>query len=218
MIDFKSSEKVDFYIANSEEVKKRIEKFYRKDAKVIYPPVEVKLENLKVKKEDYFLAGGRIARAKHTDLIINTFIKNGLPLKVFGKGFAGFEEEIREKAKGHENIEFLGEINDQRKEVMMKGAKGFIFASQDEDFGITPVESMMVGTPVIAHRSGGVLETVIEDKTGVFFDNFTVENLNTAIKKFEKIKFDPEKIKSHAEKFNKERFMKEIKEFIEKHA
>ncbi len=216
--DYKSAQNVDFFIANSEEVKKRIEKFYRKDAVVIYPPVEAKIPKVKVKKGNYYIGGGRIARAKHTDLIIDTFIKNGLRLMLFGKGFAGFEEEIKEKIGSKKNIEFLGEITDDRKNVMMAGAKAFVFASADEDFGITPVEAMMVGTPVIAHRSGGPKETVIEGKTGLFFDEFSVESLNSAIKKFEKTTFNADEIKDHAQKFGKERFEKEIKEFVEKHA
>lgn len=218
MVDFKTSENVDFFIANSEETRKRIEKFYRKDSTVIYPPVEVRLPKTKVRKGNYYIAGGRIARAKHTDLIVDTFIKNGLPLKIFGKGIAGFEEEIKAKIAEHKNIEFLGEISDERKNVMMAGAKGFVFASKDEDFGIIPVESMMAGTPVIAQRSGGPLETIIEGETGLFFDEFSVESLNNAIRKFEKIKFDSKKIAEYAQKFNRSRFEQEIKEFVEKHA
>lgn len=214
MVDFKSSQNVDFFIANSEETKRRIEKFYRKNAVVIYPPVEFELSE-KVERGTYYITGGRIARAKHTDLIIDSFIKNGLPLKVFGKGFAGFEDEIREKVAKSPNIEMLGEVSDEKKNELLAGARGFVFASQDEDFGIVPVEAMMAGTPVIAHHSGGPIETIIDGKTGVFFDSFTMESLNNAIKKFEKTKFDEKFIKEHAQKFSKERFQKEIKRFVE---
>jgi glycosyltransferase involved in cell wall biosynthesis len=215
MIDFNSSQNVDYFIANSNETKRRIEKFYRKDATVIYPPVEFELKT-KVERGNYYLTGGRIARAKHTDLIIDAFVENGLPLKVFGKGFAGFEEEIRKKVANSSNIEFLGEVSDEKKNELMAGAKAFVFASEDEDFGITPVEAMMAGTPVIAHSSGGVLETVIDGKTGLFFSAFTVSSLNGAINKLEKAKFDSVKIKEHAKKFSKARFEKEIKEFVDK--
>ncbi|MBI4098067.1 MAG: glycosyltransferase [Candidatus Levybacteria bacterium] len=237
MVDYKSAQNVDYFIANSEETKRRIEKFYRKDAIIIYPPVDVnpkfktlnpkqaQITKYKIPNTEYYLAGGRIARAKHTDLIINTFIRNGLPLKVFGKGFAGFEEEIKQRIKNHEsrikgksNIEFLGEVTDEEKDELMMNAKAFVFASEDEDFGIVPVEAMMAGTPVIAHRSGGVLETVVEGKTGLFFDEFSVESLNSAIKKFERTKFDSSQIAKHAQKFSRPRFEKEIKEFVEKHA
>lgn len=218
-IDFKSSQNVDYFIANSEETKKRIEKFYKKDSVVIYPPVEIKNHELRIMNQEdkeYYLAGGRIARSKHTDLIVDTFIKNGLPLKIFGKGFAGFEEELRGRVRNKTNIEMLGEISDEEKDRLMAGARAFIFASEDEDFGIVPVEAMMSGTPIIAHRSGGVLETVVEGKTGVFFDEFTVESLDTAIKKFEKSKFDQLYLIKHAQKFGKERFEREIREFVDK--
>ena len=215
MVDFKSSRNVDYFIANSNETKRRIEKFYRKDTTVIYPPVDVQVPDFVV-KENYYLAGGRIARAKHTDLIVDAFIKNGLPLKIFGKGFAGFEEELKDKVQNKTNIEFVGEVTDVKKDKLMAEAKAFVFASEDEDFGIVPVEAMMAGTPVIAHRSGGVLETVIEGKTGLFFDEFTIESLNGVIKEFEKTKFDPKVLQKHAQKFGKERFKKEIKEFVDK--
>ena len=220
IVDFKSSQNVDYFIANSNETKKRIAKFYRQNAKVIYPPVDrnskFEVRNSKLGKKDFFLAGGRIARAKHTDLIVRAFVENKLPLKIFGKGFAGFEKELRDKITKSANIEFLGEISDAEKDELMAGAKAFIFASEDEDFGIVPVEAMMNGAPVIAHRSGGVLETVIEGKTGLFFDEFTVESLNSAIKKFERSKFDPQVLINHAQKFGKARFEKEIKEFVDK--
>jgi glycosyltransferase involved in cell wall biosynthesis len=151
-------------------------------------------------------------------LIIDAFIKNGLSLKVFGKGFAGFEEEIKEKISKSSNIEFLGEVSDEKKNELMVGARAFVMASQDEDFGLTPVEAMMAGTPVIAHASGGPLETILEGKTGVFFDEFSAASLNSAIKKFEKIKFNHSEIIKHAEKFSKKRFEKEIKEFVMKHS
>lgn len=213
LMDFQSSQKVDYFIANSEETKKRIEKFYRKNSKVIYPPVEVGSVN--IERGNYYLAGGRMARAKHTDLIVEAFAQNGLPLKVFGRGFAGFESEVKELAKGASNIQFVGEVSDEEKSRLMAGAKAFVFASKDEDFGITPVESMMLGTPVIAHHSGGVLETVEEGKTGIFFNDLNHQSINAAITKFEKIKWDEKAIKKHAEKFSKERFIKEIKTFVD---
>lgn len=233
IIDHKSSQNVDYFIANSNNTAARIQKFYRKDSVVIYPPVSLassklassvqlkdrKLNANKLEARGYYLAGGRIARAKNPDLIIRTFLKNGLPLKIFGKSFGGYEKEIGDllKEKGS-NVEYLGEITDEEKDRLMKGAKAFIFASEDEDFGIIPVEAMMNGTPVIAHKSGGVLETVIDGKTGLFFDEFTVESLNTAIKKFNDLNHQSmrENCIKQARKFGKERFEKEIKEFVDK--
>lgn len=221
LLDYKSSENVDFFIANSKNVAGRIKKFYRRPAKVIYPPVEVASLKLKVQTEkNYYLAGGRIAKPKHVDLIVKAFEKNGLPLKVFGRGFAGAK-----LSSSKSNVEFLGEVSDEKKWELMQGAKAFIFASEDEDFGITPVEAQALGAPVIAYRSGGVLESVVDPSTarsgqvatGVFFDKLTVESLNSAIERYRKLQFDSGYIINHAKKFSKGKFKKEIKEFVNKH-
>jgi len=219
MVDFKSAQNVDQFIANSGEVKKRIEKFYRREAVVIYPPAvsRIKNEELRIKngEKDYYLCGGRLARAKGIDVIVKAFIKNGLPLKIFGRGFAGFEKELKTKVKRQKtNIELLGEVTDEEKLELMKGAKAYVFASYDEDFGITPVESMGVGIPVIAYKSGGVKETVIDGVTGLFFNENTPDELNKALNKFKKAKFDKEKIIEHAQKFSKESFIKKIKKVV----
>ncbi len=233
LVDYKSSQNVDFFIANSKNVAGRIKKFYKKDATVIYPPVEIpnlklqipnksKIQNSKysIQNTEYYLAGGRIARPKHIDLIIEAFVKLKLPLKIFGRGFAGYELEL--KSKANSKIEFLGEVNDSEKLELMRGAKAFIFASEDEDFGITPVEAMSVGTPVIAYRSGGVVESVVDPSassgrqkpTGIFFDELSIDSLSKAIKEFSNLKIDPKDCVAQSQKFSKERFKKEIKEFV----
>lgn len=225
MTDFKSSQNVDYFIANSENVAKRIRKFYRKDAVVIYPPVssatshQLQNDELKANSLDarsYYLAGGRLARPKHVDLIVETFSKLNLPLKIFGKEFAGYGEELKQKAKS--NVGFLGEITDEKKFQLMREAKAFVFASEDEDFGITPAEAESLGTPVIAFASGGTLETVVDGKTGVFFNELTVESLSKAIEKFNKTKFNTEDIKNQGKKFSESIFKSKIKELVEKHA
>lgn len=207
--DFRSSQNVDYFISNSENVRQRIKKFYRKDAKVIYPPVDVEISYTNSTK-NYFLAGGRIAKPKNIELIVNAFEEIGLPLKVFGRAFAN--QDIKSKKK---NIEFVGEVTDQEKLILMAGAKAYIFASVDEDFGITPVEAMGQGTPVIAYRSGGALETVLEGQTGLFFDELSTKSLKNAINRFTSIQFDTGTIKQYSKKFSKERFKKEIREFVE---
>ncbi len=227
LIDFKSAQKVDYFIANSEEVVSRIRKFYRRDSTVIYPPVSIyhpefisgssSSKNGMVKQvrhdkeKEYYLAGGRLARAKHTDLIIETFAKLNLPLVVFGRGFAS--NNIKNTNK-NVNIRYIGEVNDSEKFELMTNAKAYIFASEDEDFGITPVEVMSVGTPVIAYRSGGVLESVIDGKTGIFFDKLSVENLLKAIKQFNSTTIDSRVCIKQAKKFSKERFKKQIGDFV----
>ena len=224
MVDYESSKNVDTFIANSEEVASRIRKFYRRDATVIYPPVsipEVVANSYQLTDSSYYLAGGRLARAKGIDVIVKAFNKNGLSLKIFGKGFAGFEEELKSKIKNQKSkIEFLGEVNDEEKFELMAKAKAFVFASFDEDFGITPVEAMGVGTPVIAFRSGGVKETVIDGKTGVFYDENTPESLNNAIERFETLRkaqgdeMEKECVE-RAEKFSEKEFDRKMRKMID---
>ncbi len=215
LLDFKSAQNVDQFIANSEEVKARIKKLYRRDAQVIYPPVvipDVVSTTHNPQPKTYYLTGGRLARAKGIDVIVAAFNKNGLPLKIFGKGFAGFEEELKKIAG--KNIEFVGEVTDEEKFKLMANTKAFIFASYDEDFGITPVEAMGVGTPVIAFKSGGVKETVVDKETGLFYDENSPESLNVAIEKFEQMKINPEDCVAQAKKFSKEEFDKKIKALV----
>lgn len=229
MVDYQSSKHVDLFIANSENIKKRIEKFYRRDAVVVYPPATMqgsgsrvdvlgkKTSTHNLKPKTYYLTGGRLARGKHVDLIVSAFAELGLPLKVFGKGFAGYDKELRSISNFQfqiSNIQFLGEVTDDEKLHLMQQAKAFIIAAEDEDFGIVPVEAMSMGTPVIAYRSGGLQESVIEGKTGIFFDELTVESLKRAIKKFEKLKFDPKDGIKQAEKFSGKKFKQAIQSIV----
>ncbi len=219
IVDFNSSKNVDIFIANSLEVRSRIKKFYRRDSEVIYPPVAVpnviRASSVKREASSYFITGGRLAAAKGVDIIIKAFIENGLPLKIFGRGFAGYLEQIKKQIVKSKNIELLGEVADEEKFELIAGAKAFVFASYDEDFGITPVESMGVGIPVIAYRSGGVKETVVDGKTGVFFDENTPESLNRAIEKIQKIKINPDDCLRQADKFSEKEFDRKIKKVIE---
>jgi len=226
IVDLNASKNVDFYIANSLEVKARIKKFYRRDAVVVYPPVELDLQKeTKGQERAYFLTGGRLARAKHVDVIVQACSELGVPLKVFGKAFAGYGEELRKMANRKwlmvdgvkkSTIEFLGEVDDKEKLELMRGAKAFLFASEDEDFGITPVEAMGQGTPVIAYRSGGVKETIEEGKSGLFFDQLNKESLIEQLKVFDKKKLKEEECIARAKKFSKERFFKEVASVISK--
>ncbi len=233
-VDFLASQRPDFYIANSEETKRRIEKFYRRDAEVIYPPVSLASRSLafsvqqKKKKLDanfldarrYYLTGGRLARAKHIDLAVRACNRLELPLKVFGKPFADYGEELRKIAG--KTIEFLGEVSDEKLSKVYRGAKALIYPSEAEDFGIMPVEAMATGIPVIAYRDGGVKETVIDahsassgqGPTGVFFDQLSADAIIKAIKQLDKLKINPKDCIDQASKFSKERFKREIKRFV----
>ena len=207
----------NYLIANSKEVAGRIKRFYSRDSIVIYPPVEIPKIDGSIKKENYYLIGGRISRHKGHDIAIKAFTKLELPLKVFGGTFASYGLDQFKKDAG-DNIEFLGEVSEEKKWELMKKAKGFIFPSEQEDFGIIPVEAMAAGTPVIALAQGGPLETIVEGTTGIFFNKRTPESLMEAVKKFEKMKFNSADCITQANKFSKERFKKEILEFVNKHA
>lgn len=230
MYDFKQAQKVDFFIANSKEVGARIEKFYRRDSTVIYPPVS--LPNLKHKtsnvKKDYYFIVSRIVGAKGLDLAVEASLKAGFKLKIAGSPAGYYFEYNKLKGKAHSassgQVEFVGQVTDEELAKLYKGAKAFLALAKDEDFGITPVESMMSGTPVIAFNGGGYKETVVDPSassgqvaTGVLFDDYSTDGLIAAIKRFEKSKFDSSEIQKYAEKFSKERFKREILEFVKNH-
>jgi glycosyltransferase involved in cell wall biosynthesis len=230
--DFSHAQKVDYFIANSREIAGRIAKFYKRDATVIYPPVEIpKSEKSLEKKGAYFLTGARLTAAKNFDLIIEAFNKINLPLLVYGKG----PQERYLKSLAKANMAFLGEVTDEEITNLYKNARGYIVAQKDEDFGVTPVEAMGQGTPVIAYKGGGYLESVVEGKTGIFFpplrgetlrdndsegyrDGPRVEDLIEAVRRFEKMKFKSEACVTQAKKFSKERFKSEMLQFIKTHA
>ncbi len=209
LYDFLRSQKTTQFVANSKETAARIKKFYRRDAVVIYPPVEIRDPDGHRDDGKYYLAGGRLELAKNFDLIIKACNQLKVPLKIFGKGS---QEESLRKIAGP-TIEFVGWVEGEEKALLYSGAKAFIIAARDEDFGITPVEAMAVGTPVIAYKGGGYLETVT-DKTGVFFDEYNVESLIKAMKAIKAIKFNKKDLQEQAAKFSKENFMTQIANLI----
>jgi glycosyltransferase involved in cell wall biosynthesis len=211
-IDFRFARAPHMFIANSNTVKKRIEKFYRRQATVVYPPVEA-VRVLNATKEDYYLVVSRIVGSKNVDLAIEAAKKYGFKLKIAGRPIGQSGQEILDKISG-ENIEYLGEVDDQLKASLMAGARGFLALETDADFGITPVEAQMQGTPVVAFRGGGYEETVIEGKTGVFFDELSCEGLYMSIKKLEKLKLKREDIMKQGKKFGKETFQRDFKEAV----
>jgi glycosyltransferase involved in cell wall biosynthesis len=213
IIDFKSAQNVDQFIANSQTTADRIKKFYRRDAIVINPPVDLPKNLTSDKlKSDYLLTGGRLARAKRYDIAILACNQLNLKLKIFGRDFANSLSELKNIAGS--TIEFLGEITQDQKAELYSNAQAFIFCSDNEDFGIVPVESMAYGCPVIAYKSGGVTETVIDGKTGIFFDELTPASCASAIQKLQKLKIKPEDCISRASDFSKEKFIEKIKKLV----
>lgn len=209
MWDKMSVDRVDNFIANSHTVKGRIQKYYRRDSQVIYPPVEI--DKFKISNEigDYFLAGGRLVPYKRFDLLIQAFNRLGYKLKIFGTGPE--MENLKKMAKS--NIEFLGFVNDKEKAELMSHARAFLHP-QVEDLGITPIESMAAGRPVIAYPVGGVTETVVHGETGVFFKEQTWESIFDTVLNFNYENWDSVKIREHAKKFGIENFKEEVRTFV----
>ena len=211
IIDYQTAQNPDVFIANSKEVQRRITKFYRRESQVIYPPIMIPTTPpSSVQKENFYLFVGRLAASKHIDLVIKTCTQFGLSLKIVGSGKA---LPYLQSLAGN-TVEFLGSISDDALHDLYARAKTLIYPAEDEDFGMVPLEAMAYGTPVIVHHSGGFLETVVEGKTGIFFEEFTVEALKKAIHQADRIEWDSEALYRHAKRFSKERFKKEILSLI----
>lgn len=212
MWDMSTVNRVDYYIAISHYIARRIKKVYGRDSQVIYPPVNVEKFKLYDKKEDFYLTASRMVPYKKIDLIVEAFSKTDKKLVVIGTG----PEMKKIKSKAGKNIELLGYQSDEVMIDMMQRAKAFVFAAE-EDFGITPVEAQACGTPVICLGRGGTKETVIDMVTGVHFMQQSVDSLLEALEKFEKNcdRFDSIKIRENALRFSRKRFEVEIKEFVE---
>lgn len=205
-----SADRVDFFIANSENVARRIWKYYRRESVVIHPPVRCNLFNISDVDEDYFLVLSRLVGYKKVDLAVKAFNELGLPLVIIGSG----EEMDNLKSIAKDNIKFLGRQPDEVIKDYYSKCKAFIFPGE-EDFGITPLEAMASGRPVIAYGKGGVLETVVEGKTGLFFEEQNVGALKDAVIKFNSMNFDKNEIRNHAEKFDESVFKEKIEKFVE---
>lgn len=209
--DVISSNRVDHFIANSNYIKRRIKNVYRRESDVIYPPVDVEKFELRERKKEFYFTASRMVPYKRIDLIVKAF--NQLPDKKLKVAGTGPDFQKVKKLAGN-NIELLGFVSDEEMHSLLADAKAFVFAA-DEDFGIIPVEAQACGTPVVALGKGGTKETVIDGVTGIHFQDQTVESLTAAIEKFERSEFDAIKIRKNAEKFSKDRFMKDLEEYID---
>lgn len=208
--DKMSVDRVDYFIANSDTVRQRIQKYYRRDSDIIYPPADTHKFFINKEIGDYFVTGGRLAPHKRFDLVVKVFNRLRWPIKIFGDGLE--LENLKKIALP--NIEFLGRITDAEKAKILSRAKAFIHP-QIEDFGITPVESMASGRPVIAYSVGGATETIIPGETGVFFNEQTWESLLDAVLHFDAKAWNSELIREHALRFAAGNFKMRIKKYIE---
>jgi glycosyltransferase involved in cell wall biosynthesis len=216
--DIRTSNNVDYMIANSRFISKRIKKVYRRNSVVIHPPVNVEAFTLNKDKEDYYLTASRMVPYKKMDLIVEAFSK--MPdkkLVVIGSG----PDFSKIQSKAGSNIELLGYQSFNNLKKYMQNAKAFVFAAE-EDFGITPVEAQACGTPVIAYGKGGVLDTIkglgeSEYPTGVFFYEQTESALIEAVRLFEKNKekIKPTLCRENSMRFSSDYFKNKFQKFVE---
>ncbi len=210
--DASNVNRVDYFIANSNYIKRRIKKVYGKDSEVIYPPVDTEKFNCETQKDNYYLTASRLVSYKRIDLIAQAFTK--MPDKkliIVGDG----PEEKKIKKRSGKNIEMVGYQTGEALAKYMQKAKAFVFAA-DEDFGIMVVEALSSGTPVIAFNKGGVTETIKDGETGILFNDQSVDSITDAVKTFEQKEnnFDSISLSNYAKQFDRKIFEEKLNKFV----
>lgn len=208
--DRRQSRKIDLFLANSRNVQQRIEECYGRDSIVVYPPVDVERFQVSEKTGDFCLIVSRLVAYKRIDLAVKAFTEAGKKLVIIGDG----PDRARLEAMAGPSVTFLGRAPDEIVTESMATCRAYVFPGC-EDFGITPVEAQACGKPVIAFRAGGALETVLENETGVFFDEPESESLQKALADFESRTWDPQLIRANAERFSEARFLEETRKILE---
>lgn len=209
--DFAAAQRVDAFVANSQYVSSRIAKFYRRESEVINPPIDVKRFKVHHGPRSGFVVVSRLIPYKRVDLAVQACTELNLPLNVIGDG----SELARLQAMAGPSVRFSGRLDDAQIAEELGQAKAFIFTGE-EDFGLTPLEAMACGTPVIAFAKGGALETVVNGTTGSFFAEQTVESLKVALQAFKPESYEAAKIRTHAEGYDQAIFIKKIQQFVDK--
>jgi glycosyltransferase involved in cell wall biosynthesis len=214
-MDLKAVAGVDHFIANSSAVAARIKQYYDHDSHIIYPPVDMtRFRNLPITGERKgFVALGRQVPYKRFDIAIEACNKLGLPLTVYGTG----PDHKRLKSLAGPTVRFVQGANDKQVANALVAAEGYLFP-QEEDLGITQIEAIAAGCPVIAYAKGGALDTVVDGKTGIFFHEQTAESLVAALERFKTLKFAPKVLQKHAEQYSEEQFVQQMREFVAAHA
>lgn len=210
MWDVSASTRVDAFAANSLFTARRIEKYYRRDARVIYPPVNAEYFHCEAKREDFYLIIGELVPYKRADLAVSACVKSGKKLVVIGKG-----PDLKKLSRNAPpNVTFMGHQPASVVRDHLARCRALLFPGQ-EDFGIVPVEAMASGAPVIAYARGGVTETVIDGVTGLHFHSQNADSLAEAIAAFERMTFDRTVLAEQAAKFSCEHFEQNMRSFID---
>ena len=219
--DVAASERVDFFLANSQNVAAKIQKLYGRPATVIHPPVDLEKFRLGTRQEPYYLIVSALVPYKRIDIAIRAFNETRAPLKVVGEG--PLRNQLERSAGS--NIEFLGWVDESTLAALYGSCQALIFPGE-EDFGIVPLEAQACGRPVIAYAKGGVLETVMPvqanaksagSASGIFFFEQTPAHLIEAVERYQTLqdRFNPEQIRDHAAQFSAPRFRDQIRNYIQ---
>lgn len=204
-----AADRVDHFIAISEEIRQRIANYYRRDAVIIHPPVDTERFEPSEMTEDYYLFVGRLVPYRRIDVLIEAFNRMGKPLFIAGSG----RDRPRLEAMAKSNVKFLGYVPDSDLPDLLSRCRAFMWPG-DEDFGIGPIQAMAAGRPVIAFNAGGARETVVPG-TGVLFDAQTARAIIEAVEEFEPDALSPSFVRSHAEQFDASVFRRKITKFVE---
>ncbi len=210
--DYQSAQRVDHFVANSFNTARRIRKFYGRTSDVIHAPVDVSRFQIAARPTaDYYLVVARLVGYKRVALAVEAMSRLDLPLKIVGTG----PEEARLRALAGPSVQFLGRVADAEVSNLLANCRALLFPGE-EDFGITPLEAMACGRPVIAFRAGGALETVADNQTGTFFDELTPDSFIEAVERLESLKpFDPLCLRAHAATFDVKLFQSRICALVE---
>ena len=209
--DVRSSRRVTHFIANSRVVAERIRTHYQREATIIPPPVDL-APFQDIPAGDYLLTGGRLVPYKRIDLAVRACTALGVPLVVFGEG----RDKEALMAQAGPNVRFVGRVSEAERLALFAGCRGFLFPGE-EDFGITPLEAMAAGRPVLAYHAGGALDTVVPEQTGMFFMEQHVDAVSAGITQLLAHPWDARRIRQHAEQFSRERFMERMRAVIAQH-
>lgn len=204
-----TANRVDYYIAISTEIARRIRKYYRRASEIIFPPVNVRDFRLSTKDDGYFAIISRLLPYKNIDVAIQAFNQLRLPLKIVGGG----RDQARLKKLAGPTVELLGRLPQADMLSVLENCRALVFPGC-EDFGLTPVEAMACGKPVIALAAGGALETVVEGMTGTFFDDPTSDAIAEAVRIFDPADYSPEAVRAYAETFDVAVFKEKIRNFF----
>jgi glycosyltransferase involved in cell wall biosynthesis len=209
--DVATAQNVDRFLAISNTVATRVRKYYRRDARVVYPPVNCDAFTLQpAQVGNYYLIVSRLIPYKRIDLAVDAFTRLGIQLKIVA---SGGRDLASLRARAGRNVEFVGRVSDGELKELYAHCRGLVFPGE-EDFGIAPLEANASGRPVIAYAGGGALDTVVDGQTGVLFDRQRVEDLIEAVRRAEDTYWDGDTLRMHARRFDRQVFRDQLTQFV----